>query len=496
MDPSCDCDACDEKSDDLCGFCRTNCAGSLAVQRANPCWGLGSLLRYAIHRDRRRREEDEVDVPWGVVARTIRRAEDARLSASITLPMPPSFVPRRHDHLTAYDRARSAAYLTVLRYEIDDKTGNATPVYLGYHADLMPPGSPEIKLPTCEGCGGVRARCGCPRGVGHVNHFHDWPVRVAPREVPPELRADALAEWWRAAIGKKLAPSAPRLDPEHRCHAHGCTTSVPPEMLMCLQHWRLVPAPIRARLWKHYRPGQCDDKCPSREWHAAAVDAIRAVVSAERKLAPTPAPAGPSDFVVLDLETTGTNPARHHVLEVAAARLTPDAGTCVGRYAAKVLIPPRAEVEAAALARNGYDPLGDAWRRVARQLPEVVARLRPLLAGRPVIVAHNARFDVGFLRAAFARAGVAMPAFGGTLCTLALARRLRAAGRLPGVTLDALATHIGAVGAAHSAAGDVCRLVQVWWFLRDLETRVQAIQADLFAGTESRGVFAGVLRGW
>ena len=51
---------------------------------------------------------------------------------------------------------------------------------------------------------------------------------------------------------------------------------------MCLRHWRMVPADLQRAVWKHYRPGQCDDKKPSREWHAAADAAIRAVHEASR----------------------------------------------------------------------------------------------------------------------------------------------------------------------------------------------------------------------
>lgn len=70
---------------------------------------------------------------------------------------------------------------------------------------------------------------------------------------------------------------------EHRCHARGCTTPVPPEMLMCKKHWYMVPLPIRRRVWNAYRPGQCDDKRPSQRWHEAATDAIRAVFEKETK---------------------------------------------------------------------------------------------------------------------------------------------------------------------------------------------------------------------
>ena len=79
-----------------------------------------------------------------------------------------------------------------------------------------------------------------------------------------------------------LFPSEPRELP-HTCHARGCDKPVPPEMLMCGPHWRLVPRVIQRAVWAAYRPGQCDDKHPSKEWHQAADAAIGYVARAEGK---------------------------------------------------------------------------------------------------------------------------------------------------------------------------------------------------------------------
>jgi hypothetical protein len=43
----------------------------------------------------------------------------------------------------------------------------------------------------------------------------------------------------------------------------------------------MVPKDIQRRVWSHYRPGQCDDKNPTPEWHRAADMAICAVAHAE-----------------------------------------------------------------------------------------------------------------------------------------------------------------------------------------------------------------------
>jgi hypothetical protein len=71
----------------------------------------------------------------------------------------------------------------------------------------------------------------------------------------------------------------------HTCHAKGCKVEVSPELLMCLKHWRMVPRELQRQVWLHYRPGQCDDRRPSRDWLDAADAAIKAVAEkeAERK---------------------------------------------------------------------------------------------------------------------------------------------------------------------------------------------------------------------
>jgi hypothetical protein len=81
----------------------------------------------------------------------------------------------------------------------------------------------------------------------------------------------------------------------HHCHARGCTVSVPPEMLMCRNHWYKVPKKIRDAVWRTYRPGQCDDMNPSENWHRAADAAIGHVAWRECRDV-TPAECAALDF--------------------------------------------------------------------------------------------------------------------------------------------------------------------------------------------------------
>jgi len=70
---------------------------------------------------------------------------------------------------------------------------------------------------------------------------------------------------------------------DHHCHAKGCLIKTKPEMLMCRRHWFMVPKAIRDQVWATYRPGQCDSGLPSKEWHQAADEAIKAVAEKEAR---------------------------------------------------------------------------------------------------------------------------------------------------------------------------------------------------------------------
>lgn len=73
----------------------------------------------------------------------------------------------------------------------------------------------------------------------------------------------------------------------HHCHARGCSVQVKPELLMCRKHWFMVPRDIRDAVWRSYRPGQCDDKNPSKDWHTAA-DAAIGYVAIREELGTSP----------------------------------------------------------------------------------------------------------------------------------------------------------------------------------------------------------------
>lgn len=67
----------------------------------------------------------------------------------------------------------------------------------------------------------------------------------------------------------------------HQCHAKGCDVEVPPKLLMCLRHWKMVPRLQQRAVWQQYRAGQETDKNPSAAYLAAATRAIAAVARRE-----------------------------------------------------------------------------------------------------------------------------------------------------------------------------------------------------------------------
>lgn len=74
----------------------------------------------------------------------------------------------------------------------------------------------------------------------------------------------------------------------HTCHAEACDVVVPPRMLMCRPHWRMVPKRLQDAIWDAYVPGQEQRKDPTREYLEIAREAIEAVAAKEgRRAAPS-----------------------------------------------------------------------------------------------------------------------------------------------------------------------------------------------------------------
>lgn len=104
-------------------------------------------------------------------------------------------------------------------------------------------------------------------------------------------------------------------------------------------------------------------------------------------------------FVVVDLETTGLDPALEAIVEVAAVRITPS-GEVLGRYGS--LVRPHVPVSPASGKIHG---LGEEELADAPKLSEVLPQLLSF-CGQDPLVAHHAAFDVAFISRAMRAYGL------------------------------------------------------------------------------------------
>ena len=176
----------------------------------------------------------------------------------------------------------------------------------------------------------------------------------------------------------------------------------------------------------------------------------------DREDDPGMAPAEPGDLTAVDVETTGLDPVRDRIVEIAALQRRVD-GT-YRRFA--TLMNPGRPVPARARAVHG---LGDDELAVSPG-PDVVLPAFLAFIGRSRLVAHNARFDKSFLDAALGRAGLgSLPAFEDTLL---LARRA-----FPGkrsYSLARLTAELGLAGrVTHRAEADAAACLELYDLCRN-----------------------------
>lgn len=151
-------------------------------------------------------------------------------------------------------------------------------------------------------------------------------------------------------------------------------------------------------------------------------------------------------LVVVDVETTGWLHEQGEITEIGAARLS--GGQLTGEFAS--LVRPAGPVPADIAALTGITD------GMVSRAPLSGPALRAFLAfaGDCVLVAHNAPFDIGFLTAACAAAGIAWPRTA-VLDTAVLARLLLSPDDVPDCRLSTLAEYFDAKTApCHRALPD------------------------------------------
>lgn len=160
----------------------------------------------------------------------------------------------------------------------------------------------------------------------------------------------------------------------------------------------------------------------------------------------------PDTYVLIDLETTGANPVSDRITEIAAIRV--EGGEIVERW--ETLVNPGRSIPPFIQQIIG---ITDSMVADAPAFEALAPRVRTLLEDA-VFVAHNARFDYGFIHNEFGRLGVEFDA--PVMCTVKLSRALQPEYHRHG--LDALIERHGfQCDARHRAMGDADVL---WQFLQ------------------------------
>lgn len=167
-------------------------------------------------------------------------------------------------------------------------------------------------------------------------------------------------------------------------------------------------------------------------------------------------PLHDATFVVVDLETTGGAAGRDAITEVGAVKVR--GGLVLGEF--QSLVDPQGLIDPYVQVLTG---ITDAMVATAPPIASVLPAFLEFagLESGTVLVAHNARFDIGFLKAAARSVDTPWPRHR-TADTMLLARRVLAQGEVPNHKLGTLAVHLSArTTPTHRALDDARATVDV-----------------------------------
>jgi len=176
-------------------------------------------------------------------------------------------------------------------------------------------------------------------------------------------------------------------------------------------------------------------------------------------------------LVFLDLETTGSSAIRDRITEIGIVEVRQ--GCVLGEWA--TLVNPGVDIPPMIQSLTG---ITDKMVARAPRFSDISGELLKRIDGK-LLVAHNARFDYGFLRNEFERIGIHY--ISRVLCTVKLSRRLFPHHQRH--NLDILIERHGITcDARHRALGDarvLWQLTQCWH--RELDAATIASAAELAA---------------
>jgi len=167
-------------------------------------------------------------------------------------------------------------------------------------------------------------------------------------------------------------------------------------------------------------------------------------------------------FVVVDLETTGGSHRESAITEIGAVKIK--GGEIVGEF--QTLVNPESPIPAFITVLTG---ITDAMVIEAPTIGEALFSFLEFAgsSNETVLIAHNAPFDVGFLRAAAEKCGVSWPSFQ-VIDTAKIARYVVTRDEAPNCKLATLAQFFGAqTNPDHRALSDARATVDVFHGILD-----------------------------
>ena len=166
-----------------------------------------------------------------------------------------------------------------------------------------------------------------------------------------------------------------------------------------------------------------------------------------------------TDFVVFDVETTGSKIPPSRLVEIGAYRVS--RGRIVSEFSS--LVNPRVPIPPFISSLTG---ISDSMVAAAPVFEGIVEDLLDFV-GRSVLVAHNSSFDVRFLNYEVGRAYPGRKMCNAEMCTVSLSRRVVPS--LANHRLHTVAEHFGVpIRNRHRASGDARATAEVFIYLLEM----------------------------